>query len=269
MTDEQWLVVALSVASTLAAGLAVGHGGVPVTIGRARLIGVIVATAIVLPTLAWALDRAFDPGIAGIGLLVASAAPGGSTGPLLAVVAGGDPATATRLFVITTLLGTVTALGVVLALGVFDPAHVARATAMVTAASLAPLLVGLALGRWRPTVARKLARPTARLGMVLLVVTVVLLCVRHGHETSASDLAISTVLVLASFAPAVLVRGRAGRLAVAQVSAVRNLGLALLVLAALDAPARATLAVLGYGLAMYLATLAVAVGARVLHPRRA
>jgi hypothetical protein len=49
---------------------------------------------------------------------------------------------------------------------------------------------------------------------------------------------------------------------VAQVSATRNLTLALLVLAALDPGPRATIAVLGYGLVMYVATGAVAVVAR-------
>jgi hypothetical protein len=100
--------------------------------------------------------------------------------------------------------------------------------------------------------------------MLLLVVTVVLFCVRYGEQAVALDLLLAGLLVLVSFAPALIVRGRATMIAVAQVSAVRNLALALLVLAALGAPARATLAVLSYGLAMYLGAGALAVAARLL-----
>lgn len=266
MTDEQVLIVALTVTSTLAAGLAVDRDVVATTIGRGPMVLVVAASVLALPAFAWVLCRALDIGAAGIGLLVAAAAPGGSTGPLLAVVAGGDPGTAARLFVVTTVLGTATAIGVTFGLGVFDPLHLARASLLVTTAALLPLVVGLVLRRRRPHLARWLAPRSARLGLVLLLATVVLLAVRHGHETAAIDLGVASLLVLASFAPAALVRERATRIAVGQVGAVRNLGLSLLVLAALDAPPRATLAVLGYGLVMYVVTIAIAIVARAVAP---
>jgi len=266
VNDEQLLVVALSVTSTFAAGLAVDRVDAPAAISARRMAAIVLASGVVLPLVALAIDRWLALGVAGVGLVIASAAPGGSTGPLLAVVARGNASTAARLFIVATLFGTVSAIAVILALDAFDPRLIGRAAVLVTAASLVPLALGVGLRRWRPRWARALGPSTARLGMVLLVATVALLCVRHIHRADAIDLLVSAVLVLLSLAPALFVRGRAHRIAVAQVSTAHNLTLAMLVLAALGAPPRATLAVLGYGLVMYIAATVLAVVARARAP---
>jgi predicted Na+-dependent transporter len=269
VNDEQILVTALSLVSTLAAGLAVDSDIRGIPRDALRMVGLVVASGVALPALAWALDRWLVLGAAGVGLAVASAAQGGSTGPLLAVVARGDATTAARWFIVATLLGTLSAIAVIVALDAFDPRLVGRAALLVTAASLSPLALGLALRRWRPRLARVLAPATARLGVGLLVTTVILLCVRHGHEADATDLGVAMLLVVTSLAPAALVKVRARRIAVAQVCAVHNLALALLVLAALEAPPRAALAVLAYGLVMYIVATVLAIAARVSAPRPA
>jgi BASS family bile acid:Na+ symporter len=260
MTDEQAFVGALSIASTLSVGLSVDPAGG--RLDRGPFAAVLAVNVLALPLLAWLLHRALGLGIAGAGLLVAAAAPGGSTGPLLAVVAGGEATTAARLFAITTVIGTAGGLVATLAFEGTGLGGLARAGLLVALASLAPLGLGVLVRTRRPTWAQRLAPVLSRASLGLLVLTVGGLAIRHGSKATASDLAVASVLVAASFAPALLVRARARRLAVAQVSATRNLTLALLVLAALDVGPRATVAVLGYGLVMYLATGAVAVVAR-------
>jgi BASS family bile acid:Na+ symporter len=262
VNDEQALVIALSLTSTLAAGLAVDRRGGATSMRPAAIALLLVAGGVGLPLAAFALDRALVLGTAGVGMLVASAATGGSTGPLLAVVAGGDARTAARFFVASTIFGTLTAIAAIVMLDAFDPRLVGRAAVLVTAVSLAPLALGVGVRRRAPDLARRLAPMTARLGVVLLAATVVVLLVRHGHEADPVDLLVATALVGASLALALFVRGRAERIAVAQVSAIHNLALALLVLSALEAPARASVAVLAYGLVMYVATAAIAIFAR-------
>ncbi len=262
MTDEHVLVIALSITSTLSVGLSVDPTAGATRLERRALAVVLALNVIALPLVAWALHRALDLGLAGTGLLVAAAAPGGSTGPLLAVVAGGDASTAARVFACATVLGTVGALVATLALDGTGLSGLARAGALVTAASLVPLAVGVGLRARRPALARWLAPKLSHTSLALLAVTVVALALRHAAQAALTDLAVASLIVAVSFGPALLVRGRARRLAIAQVSATRNLTLALLVLAALGAGPRATIAVLGYGLVMYLATGAVAVVAR-------
>lgn len=262
MTDEQALVGALSVASTLSVGLSVDPATGAGRLERGSLVAILAVNLLAVPLVAWLLHGALGLGIAGPGLLVAAAAPGGSTGPLLAVAAGGDATTAARLFAVATVVGTASALVATLVLEGTDLAGLARAGLLVALASLAPLGAGVLVRARRPPWAQRLAPVLSRLSLGLLVLTVGGLAIRHGSNADASDLVVASVIVAASFAPALLVRGRSRRLAVAQVSATRNLTLALLVLAALDAGPRATMAVLGYGLVMYLATGAVAVVAR-------
>ena len=102
----------------------------------------------------------------------------------------------------------------------------------------------------------------ARLGLLLLVVTVGMLAVRHAHQASATVIGAATSTAIGR-----VTRGpRARRVAIAQVSTVRNLTLALLVLSAVAAPGEAFLAVLGYGLAMYVGAGLVAAWTRYAAP---
>ena len=96
------------------------------------------------------------------------------------------------------------------------------------------------------------------------VITVGLLAVHHRHRAAGTDLAVGAALVAASQAIGLAAPTRARALAVAQVSTVRNLTLALVVLGAVGAPAEATAAVLAYGAVMYAGAGAVALIARVL-----
>ncbi len=260
------LVIALAVVSTLAAGASVDDRRWRAHLAGTR--GVLALQLLALPALAWALDRGLGLGPAGAGLIVAAAAPGGSTGPLLALLAGGAMPFAAALFVALTVAGAVVAVVATLALDVAGVGAVARAAAIVTVVSLAPLLVGLALRARHPTLAIRLARGLSRLGAGLLLATLVALAVQHGGDLAdPRTLAVAAALIVASIAPASLLAPRARALAAAQVGLTRNLTLALVVLVAIDAPAAAIGAVLSYGLLMYAAGAAVAVLARLTAAR--
>ena len=106
-------------------------------------------------------------------------------------------------------------------------------------------------------------RWTSRVGALLLIAVVAALIItRSSPLAPARALALSAALVGASMAPALLIGDRARRLAVAQVGAVRNLTLALVVLTAVAAPPAAVGATLSFGLVMYAATALVAAAAR-------
>jgi BASS family bile acid:Na+ symporter len=257
------LLLTLSVVSTLGAGVAVDRAAVA-SAARARAVWAVVAVhAVALPVIAWAGVRATDLGAAGAGIVVAAAAPGGSTGPLLALLARGDAALAAALFLVLTLVGTVTALAATLAFDVAGVAAVARASAIVVATGVAPLVAGIAARARRPTLAARAAPWLSRLGAALLVATIAGLALEHGDRLATpAVLAIAAAVVVASLAPALAIAPRARALAVAQVGAVRNLTLALVVLAAVGAPGEALGAALSYGLVMYVVTIGIAVVAR-------
>jgi len=257
---ERVLVVALALTSTLAAGLAADAAG-GARLPPRRLALIVVANVAVLPALAYAILRlgAFD---AGRGLLLAAAAPGGSTGPLLAVLGGGDAPIAARTFVALSLAGVAAALIATAALDVAGVGKVLAASAIVVASTVGPLLVGLALRARRPRRAAAWQPWLSRLSLALLVATIALLAARHGGAARTLDVAVGAAVTLLALAIGAAIDGRAARIAVAQVSAVRNLTLVLLVLAVVGAPPAETMAALGYGLAMYVIALAAAAWTR-------
>lgn len=272
MTAERALVFLLAVVSTLATGLAVDlRGRVAVATGdvapaRAALTPAVLALLVVanvalLPAALWTAARLSSLSLSS-GVLLAAAAPGGSTGPLLALVAGGDAATTARGFVALTLAGTVAALVATLFVDAGGLVQVGAAAALVVVSSIGPLVAGVVIvARW-PARARVLQPWLARGALALLVATVVVLAARHGAEARALDLAIGALATVLALAIGLVVDGAAARVALAQLSAVRNLTLALVVLAATDAAPAATLAALSYGLGMYGVALVAAVVAR-------
>ena len=259
MTTERVLVFALAVVSTLAAGLAAGlaaDGSRAPALSPRRLVVVIAANVLALPLATWLALRAAS--LEGPGLVLAAAAPGGSTGPLLALLGRADARVAAVSFLALALAGTASALVATIAVDVAGLAAVAAAGAAVLATSVVPLVAGLALRARRPTRAAAWQPWLSRAGLALLVATIAVLARGHGDAARAADVAVGGLVTVAALAIGLVVTGRAARIAVAQVSAVRNLTLALVVLAATGAPPAASLSVLGYGLAMYVVTGAAA-----------
>ena len=262
MNTEQLLVTALSVVSTFTVGLALRRDGTAPVVARRRWAAVIAFNVLGLPLIAGGLHLAFGLGPVGLGLLVAAATPGGSTGPLLAMAAGGNARTAGQLLLVTTVAGAIGALAVVsLAMGA-STSGFAVAAVWVVGGSLVPLLAGWVTQTFAPGWSVRARTPLSRLGLVLLAITVAALAWTHLPSVQLQDLGWAAVVVVASFTPAAFVRPGPQRLSVAQVSAVRNLTIALLALSAANAEPRAVMAVLGYGLLMYVATGLVALYGR-------
>ncbi len=255
MTIERLLVFALAVVSTLAAGLAADGHRAPGLPPR-RLAIVVAANLLALPVATWLVLRAAELDDAALVLTVA--APGGSTGPLLALLGRGDAQVAAVGFVALTLAGTLSALVATVAVDVTGLAAVVVAAGAVLATTVGPLLVGLVLRARRPARAAIWQPSLSRAGLALLLATIAALAARHLEAARAVDAIVGATATVAAFAIGLAVPGRAARVAVAQVSAVRNLTLALVVLAATGAPPAASLTVLGYGLGMYSVTLVAA-----------
>lgn len=260
MSAERVLVFVLAVASTLAAGLA-ADARARARVGAGRMALVVAANVIALPLVAYALLRVASID-AGHGLVLAAAAPGGSTGPLLAVLGRGDAPTAAIAFVVLTLAGMAAALVATIALDVAGLGAIAIASVVVVISSVGPLLAGLAVRARRPAIAAAWQPWIARASLALLVATIALLAIRHAAAARAADLAIGAIVTVLALAIGGLAAERSARIAVGQVSAVRNLTLVLLVLAVVGAPPRETMAALAYGLSMYVVTLGAAAWSR-------
>ena len=259
MNLQSALVISLSIASTLAAGLAVER--TPTAFPRGRFALVIVANLLLVPAIAWLVTAPFAMGVATVGILVTAAAPGGATGPLLAIVARGNPTLAARLFAFLTVIGFVTTVGACAPF--FPPDKIVRAAVpIVVGAALAPLVTGLVIRRRFPSMAMRALPWVKKASLLLLVATVTFLIHQHIARLQPFDLVVTTVIALASLAIGALGRDRAEAISIAQVSATRNLALALLVLGALGSDGRAIIACLGYGLVMLICTVVVALAQR-------
>jgi BASS family bile acid:Na+ symporter len=176
----------------------------------------------------------------------------------------GDEGAAAALFAVLTVAGTVTALAATLVFDVAGAGAVARAAALVTAVSLGPLVLGVVLRARRPAFAAALARWLSRLGALLLVAVVIALARAHGGDLAGTGtLGASVVLLALSALPALALAARGRRIAATQVALVKNLTLALVVLAAVGAPPAAVGAVLSFGLVMYVIAAGFAILVRV------
>lgn len=262
MTLEQALILALSITSTISGGLAAALASQS-NARFARRGLVLAANVFVLPVFAWLIVRAAGVEDGALGLVLCAAAPGGSTGPLMALLARGDPRIATQAFVLLAFAGVASALVVTSIVEADRLGDVARAAAIVLVTSVLPLAIGLLLGRHRSRLAAAIAPWTSRLSVGLLIATLVLLASRHGSSADAKTLLASTPLVVASLMIGAAGTSKGAVLAIAQISAVRNLTLVLVVLSAISAPPAAISAVLAYGLIMYVGSAFVAVAARV------
>lgn len=255
MTAGAILVIALSVASTLAAGLACDPAALRRALGTRATWAALAGNLVVVPLIAWLVLPAIVSGPAALGLLFVAAAPGGGIGPLLALLGRGDASFAGALFLVLSLAGMMIALVVTVVLDT-GLADMLRATGLVIGSALAPLLVGIQITRRMPDIARGLLPWASRLGALLLVAAVIAFSVRHGGNVSASMLGAAGLLAGASILVGCLAaRGasRAVAIAVVQISLVRNVALTLVVVTGLGAAPDAIMAVLTYALVMLVA----------------
>lgn len=254
------MLLVLAVASTFGAAAGVDLRmleGERTRVGA--LLAAITANLLLLAPIAWLIARAAGlPEEVALGLVLAAAAPAGSTGPLLAQLAGGAAATGIALFTALAVVATAAIPLVLFSLGALRTGAGGAALALVgtVTAQLGPVVVGLWVRRRWPARAPAMARAASRVGLVLLVAVIVGYVAVHGALLLELG---RTVAVAGGVVGLSLGLGRLGsgltrdeRVAVSQISAIRNLSLALLLVELLRLPEHAVLGVLAYGLPMYV-----------------
>ncbi|MEW5847772.1 MAG: bile acid:sodium symporter [Myxococcota bacterium] len=262
---QQVMVVALLVSVMLAMGLELTSRQLLDSVRPpGPMLFTLVLNLLVVPAAAWALTRAASlPAEAAAGILLCAFSPGGGTGALLTTHARGNVAFSVALLALLSLASAFTTpLWVSVALPTPQPVEmgaVARSVlGTLVVLQVLPLAAGMALRRVSPPRADRLRRVFSTTGTVLLAVLVVGLLGRHGAralELGAAPLGVMTACVGISLGTA-WVLPSSWRAAGVMTTAVRNLSTAILV-ATLHFPwPSVMLAILLYGLVMYLVSLA-------------
>lgn len=238
------LLVVLALASTLGAGLDLRSGE---RADRGVIARVLALNALVIPAGAAAvLGLAALPGASREALWLVAVAPGGASAPLLARAAGAGAAT-----VAWSYAGLALASPGLVWLGLAGGQGLPSRAWAIAAVQIAPLLLGVLAARAVRSRAPGAARALRSVGNGALALVVLLLLVDRGPLLAAFDartlLAMAALAALTAAAGALAGRPRA---ALATLSIVRNLTLALLVSEARGAPA-VTVVVAAYGLVMY------------------
>lgn len=207
-----------------AMGLTLTIGDFRLVLGRPRAMAVgLLCKMVVLPLLAFALVALFRPRPEfAVGLIILAACPGGITANLLTHLAGGATALAVSLTAITSVVDTVTVPFVVnLALHLFAGREdavalpIGRMSAGLFAVATLPLLLGMALNRWRPALAarvERVMRPVATLVFAVIVVGAFVSQAKVMWANAAEVLPPALILNAGCMAVAVLL-GRLGGLA--------------------------------------------------------
>lgn len=263
MNLELAALVVLLVAGMLAVGTsldATALGALPVRL----LLSAVAVNLIAVPAVAVAATWATGlTGSVATGVVLAAAAAGGASGPLLARHARGDLALAVSLQAVVAVGGLAAVpLWLPVAPGGADFGTDGSATLVVAmlVGQAVPLAVGMVLRARRPSVATRVHAVSRRVADVVLAAVVLWYLATATPQLLALPTATVPVLVLvvassAAAYAAPLVAGAAQRSAVAMITMVRNLTLAL-ALAGLARDSATTSTVLAYGLVMYLLAVA-------------
>ncbi len=197
------------------------------------------------------------PPAAIVGLLICAASPAGAVGPLLAMQGGGHVATAVTAMVVLSLLSVLSmplTLSRVLGFSAaIDMSHlVLPMTEMLILVQLLPLVVGMAVRRFRPKWAERMARPANQLATYSMLAVIFGLLVTKWRVVIGFGflgLALCIGLVLANLGFGAVVSNRdAERRSYAAVTGVRNLSLALLIGTAYFPDPTTSAAILSFGL---------------------
>jgi BASS family bile acid:Na+ symporter len=223
-----------------------------------------------------------DPFVA-VGFLVAAVCPGAPYGPPFTGLAKGNVPVSVGLMVI--LAGSSALLAPLLlhlllpfvlqflpALPQDSPGlTIAGGKVVVTlfVAQFLPLLLGLAVRQWRPTLADRLKRPANLISMVLNLTTLGLIL--YAHFDMLIDIPLRgfvgmLALVLASVAAGWLLGGSGNRSAMVMATSVRNVGVSLVIVTTAFAGTRAVAAATAFALfqTLVMALLALTWG-RLVH----
>lgn len=167
---------------------------------------------IVLPTLAWGLANVMGLSpIFTIGLVLIACCPGGSSSNIFSMLAKGDVALSVSLTAISSLVTLITVplimqwttAAVGESVGVTLPVGNLLMQNVVT--MLLPILLGIAVRRWKPITAQKIERVLSKLAFPALMLLAGIFFVQH-HDTIADNFALLgsavTLLLLCAVAVA-------------------------------------------------------------------
>lgn len=275
MTLESLVSPAVTVAvfETMAAvGLGVAVADVMTVAGDGRLLArAVLANYVLVPAVTVSLLMAFGahPMVAA-GFLVLAVCPGAPFGPPLAILAGGNAAVSVGLMTILAVSSAVIApvslcllLPWVSATQGLTPETVTRILLTLIGVQILPLFAGLGIRHCRPALAARLTRPANRLGKVLNAVAVALILAAHYPLLIEVKLKgfVGMLLLLAASLAAGWFLGGSGpghRKAMALTTALRNVGVGLVIVTGAFAGTPAVTAALAYGLVGVLGSLALA-----------
>lgn len=157
----------------------------PIAVGLfAQLVG--------LPLIAFALAAGLrlDPVIA-LALIALAAAPGGASSNSLTYLSNGDVPLAISLSGLNSIVSFITTPFVIgLGVSLFGSSTVViqlsavEAAAHILATLVLPLMAGMALAAWRPSVAEHLTKPAIYIGLALILLPTFTLPFRGGGESS-------------------------------------------------------------------------------------
>ena len=214
------------------------------------------AVLVAVPAVAIVVTDVLDlPRAAAIGVVLMSISPGAPVALRRSLAAGGHQAFAPSLQISVAALAIVS---MPLSIAALNHVYAGRASVepwdvarQVFVVQLLPLGLGMGLRALNAPLATRLEPRLARIGTVLLVVTLALVLIDVWEVTVNAGLRVLTAIVLVTggaLAVGHLLGGPepATRTAVAITSAARNPGLALLVATANNAPPPVTAAVLAY-----------------------
>lgn len=180
MTGQVLLPAGLSVIM-FAVGLTLAAADFRLVLQRPRAVAVgLACQMLLLPALAFGLVLLFRPPPAiAVGIVILAACPGGVTSNLLTHLAGGSAALAVTLTGITSLAGAATVpllvnLGLIAYAGYGEPVPlpVVRMALGLFAVATLPLLLGMALKRWRPALTAAVEPPLRRLATLVFAAIV-------------------------------------------------------------------------------------------------
>jgi BASS family bile acid:Na+ symporter len=274
MTTDQMinlLVTVMLIEMMVAIGLRVTFGDLVGIVTNGRLmLQALLANYILVPAAAVALLHLFgaQPMVAA-GFLILAVCPGAPFGPSCTSLAKGNVPVAAGLMAV--LAGSSAIVAPVLLqfllhlLAGSDSLQVdaVKILRVLVISQLLPLFVGLCLRHWRPGLAERLQRPAAQLSAVLSLLTVCVILLVHFHlliEIRLRGYLGMTALLVASWAAGWLLGGPGcdTRRAMAITTALRNVGVGLVIATGSFAGTPAVTATLAYGLIEILGTLLLA-----------
>ncbi|HWB10854.1 MAG TPA: bile acid:sodium symporter [Pirellulales bacterium] len=274
MTIDRWvnsLIVITLIEMMIAIGLGVAATDVVVAARRWQLtLRAAAANYLLVPAATIALLRLYHatPMVAA-GFLILAACPGAPYGPPFTAIAKGNVATSVGLMVILASSSAIVApllLSVLLPLVSSDVELRIEATRLIATlfvTQLLPLCAGLGLRVWRPKLAAKMQPPASLLSKIFNLVTIgLILATRYQTflQIRLAAFAGMLLLLIASLGVGWLLGGstRDDRRAMALTTALRNVGVSMVIAAGSFPGTPALTAVLAYALVELAGSLALA-----------